>query len=187
VKSTKTRALEAAVELVGSNGLRALTHARVDARAGLPKGSTSNHFRTRAALLAGVLDWILQRELPEVGATFAPASGDELVDSLCDVLDYLTTVNRAGTTARLALFLEAAHDEQLRMAVSRGRALMEAAAVSMLARLGAADPVTAAGAIAACSEGLILHRIARHDQTDPRPIYELLVRAALAPRGSEPQ
>jgi len=86
-----------------------------------------------------------------------------------------TTVERRGR------LLEASHDEQLRAAVSRGRALMEAAAVTMLARLGAADPVTAAGAIAACSEGLILHRIARHDETDPRPVYELLVHAALSP------
>jgi AcrR family transcriptional regulator len=180
VKSTKTRALEAAVDLLGSQGLRALTHARVDARAGLPKGSTSNHFRTRAALLSGVLDWILERELPEVGAAFSPTSAAELVDALCGVLDHLTGVNRAVTTARLVLFLEASHDEQLRAAVSRGRALMEAAAVTMLARLGAVDPVTAAGAIAACSEGLILHRIARHDETDPRPVYELLVHAALS-------
>ncbi|GAB3431985.1 TetR/AcrR family transcriptional regulator [Flindersiella endophytica] len=185
MKSTKIRALEAAVDLVGSQGLRALTHARVDARAGLPKGSTSNHFRTRAALLGGVLDWILERELPQVDTALAPASAGELVDGLCEVLDYLTGVNRPATTARLALFLEAGHDEQLRTAVSRGRALMEAAAVSMLARLGAADPVTAAGAIAACSEGLILHRIARHDETDPRPIYELLVRAAFAPGQSQ--
>lgn len=184
MKSTKTRALEAAVDLLGSQGLRALTHARVDARAGLPKGSASNHFRTRAALLAGVMDWILERELPEVGAAFAPTSADELVDALCGVLDHLTRADRAVTTARLVLFLEASHDEQLRAAVSRGRTLMEAAAVSMLAKLGAADPVTAAGAIAACSEGLILHRIARHDETDPRPVFELVVRGALRSGGA---
>ena len=39
---TKVRVLEAAVELLGTEGLRSLTHARVDERAGLPKGSTSN-------------------------------------------------------------------------------------------------------------------------------------------------
>jgi hypothetical protein len=51
VASTKVRALDAAIELLGTEGLRALTHVRVDLRAGLPKGSTSNYFRTRAALL----------------------------------------------------------------------------------------------------------------------------------------
>ena len=58
VTPTKVRVLEAAVELLGTEGLRALTHARVDAQAGLPKGSTSNYFRTRAQLLIGVNDWI---------------------------------------------------------------------------------------------------------------------------------
>ncbi|WP_331458001.1 hypothetical protein [Rhodococcus opacus] len=32
----------------------------------------------------------------------------------------------------------------------------------------------------ACAEGLILHRIAREDTTDPRPAFELVVRAALS-------
>jgi hypothetical protein len=32
----------------------------------------------------------------------------------------------------------------------------------------------------ACAERLILHRIARHDDSDPRPALELVVRAALA-------
>ena len=33
----------------------ALTHRQVDARAGLPIGSTSNYFRTKAALLKGAI------------------------------------------------------------------------------------------------------------------------------------
>jgi hypothetical protein len=31
----------------------------------------------------------------------------------------------------------------------------------------------------ACSEGIILHRIARHDTTDPRPLLWVVVSAAL--------
>ena len=60
--ATKDRALEAAVELLGTDGVRALSHARVDERAGLPPGSTSNWFRTRRALLAGIVDWIAEQE-----------------------------------------------------------------------------------------------------------------------------
>ena len=90
VASTKVRALDAAIELLGTEGLRALTHVRVDLRAGLPKGSTSNYFRTRAALLTGVVDRILERELPLVGATFTPTSADDLVEALCGLFAYLT-------------------------------------------------------------------------------------------------
>jgi hypothetical protein len=32
----------------------------------------------------------------------------------------------------------------------------------------------------ACAEGLILHRIARHDDSDIRPVLNLVVRAAFA-------
>ena len=59
--STRTRALDAAIELLGTKGLRALTHARIDERAGIPRGSTSNYFRTRAQLVTGVSDWIGER------------------------------------------------------------------------------------------------------------------------------
>jgi hypothetical protein len=31
----------------------------------------------------------------------------------------------------------------------------------------------------ACGEGIILHRIARHDTTDPRPLLRVVVNAAL--------
>jgi len=172
--------VEAAVELVGTEGLRALTHARVDERAGLPKGSTSNYFRTRQALLSGVVQGIVDNEVPSVSVAFSPSSADELVDAFCALFEHLTTVNRTVTTARLVLFMEASHDAALREALSRGRAAMEGFALVAMARLGARDPRAAGIAVAACFEGLLLHRIARHDPTDPRPTFELVVRAALA-------
>jgi DNA-binding transcriptional regulator YbjK len=178
--STRARALDAAIDLVGTEGLRALTHVRVDERASLPKGSTSNYFRTRAALLSGVVDWIVEHEMPEVGPAFSPASAADVVDAMCGLFEHTTRANRTLTTARLALFMEASHDPTLREALSRGRAAMESSIVPALARLGAHDPQAAANAIAACFEGLILHRIARHDDTDPRPTFELIMRAALS-------
>ena len=184
VSPTKLRALDAAIDLVGSEGLRALTHARVDARAGLPPGSTSNYFRTRAALLSGVVDRILERELPGVGAAFSPASAADFVQALCGLFEYTTTANRTLTTARLVLFMEATHNVGLREALSRGRAAMKSSVEPVLAELGASDPQGAADAIMACFEGLILHRIARDEETDPFPTFDLLVKAALEHRPS---
>lgn len=68
----------------------------------------------------------------------------------------------------------------LREALSRGRAAMEDLAVVALARLEAREPHTARIAGAACFEGLLLHRIAGTTRTEPRPTFELVVRAALA-------
>jgi AcrR family transcriptional regulator len=182
VTSTRTRALDAAIDLLGKEGLRALTHGRVDDRAGLPKGSTSNYFRTRSALLSGVVGRLVERELPGVDVAFAPTSPDELVDAFCGLYAYTTGANRVLTTARLVLFLEGSHDPALREELSRGRAAMVSVVVPALARLGAPDAESAAHAISACFEGLLLHDIARHDDTDPRPAFELMVRAALSPR-----
>jgi DNA-binding transcriptional regulator YbjK len=179
VSSPRARALDAAIDLLATEGLRALTHARVDERAGIPRGSTSNYFRTRAALLDGVAVALGEHDRSRVGVVFAPESAAELVDGLLGLFEYLTVVARTQTTARLVLFMEASHDAALREVLNRDRAAMEAAVVAALARLGSSDPVAGAAAIAACSEGLILHRIARHDETDPRPTLDLVVRAAL--------
>jgi DNA-binding transcriptional regulator YbjK len=172
-------ALDAAIDLVGTEGLRGLTHARVDERAGLPRGSTSNYFRTWAALLAGVVDWMAEREISELSPPLCLASAADLVDTLCGFVEYAIRGNRTQTTARLVLFMEASHNAALREAMSRGRAAMESWIVPVLARLGASDPQAAADAVMACAEGFILHRIARDDDTDPRPAFELVVRAVL--------
>jgi DNA-binding transcriptional regulator YbjK len=177
--SIRERVLTAAIDLLATGGLRALTHARIDAQAGLPKGSSSNYFRTRSALIQGVSDWIVEQERRPVGAAFVPRSAAELVDAMCTLLEVTTTENRDLTTARLVLFVEASHDAGLRAALSRGRATLAEGVVSAFAEMGARHPQAAAEAVAACFEGIILHRIARHDDTDPRPVFEAVVRGAL--------
>jgi DNA-binding transcriptional regulator YbjK len=176
----KGRALDAAIELLGTEGLRALTHARVDERASLPKGSTSNYFRTRAALLNGVSDWIVELEMRQVGPSEPPLSVDALIDTTVAVIEYSTGPNRVVTTARLVLFMEASHNPVIEQGIKRGREVIESWLVPTVAELGARNPRTAAAAMMAYSEGTILHRIARHDDTDPRPGLELVARGAFA-------
>jgi hypothetical protein len=98
---------------------------------------------------------------------------------MCDLFEYVTRQNRAMTAARLVLFMEASHDSSLLDAVSRGRTAMESSVTAVMTRLSAPDPAVAAAALMACLEGLILHRVVRHDDSDPRPIIELVVNAAL--------
>lgn len=177
--SLRDRALDAAIELAGTQGLKALTHRRVDERAQLPPGSTSNYFRTRDALFSAVAEAILEREVAGMGATFAPRSVEDLVDALVALLDRTTEDQRIQTTARLVLFMEASHDVALRQTLGQGRAFLETALTSALGDLGAGDPAAAARAVMACAEGLILHRVTRHDDADIRPVLELVVRGAL--------
>jgi AcrR family transcriptional regulator len=177
--SNRQRVLDAAVDLLGREGVRALTHLRIDERAGLPKGTASNHFRTRAALLKGVGDTMVASELPEVTRAFMPATADDLVDELVALFDFMTGPNRILTSARMAMIVEASHDEELRSTLASGRAMMERTVAPAFAALGARDPQLATDALAACFEGLFLHRLARHADIDPRPVIDLVVRAGL--------
>ncbi|MET8762376.1 TetR family transcriptional regulator [Lentzea sp. NPDC004782] len=178
--SNRDRALAAAVELLGTEGLRGLTHARVDDRADLPKGSTSNYFRSRAALLDGVVDWMVRSETPQVEATFKPASPEELIDQLCHIYGFMTGPNAVMVKARMVLWVEAATNPQVRRALLRGRAAMTSMLVPALASLGVRDPLAASDAIGMCVQGLFLQQFARDEAIDPRPLLEIIVRGALA-------
>lgn len=179
----KQRSLAAAVELLGTQGVRALTHLRIDRHAGLPDGTTSNYFRTRAALLRGVGDHMLASELPEVRRALAPAGVADLVDQLVDLFEFMTGPNRVVTAARLAMIVEAGHDDELRHVLAGGRQTIEESVLPAYAALGAPDPRLAVDLLATCFEGLFLHRIARHADIDPRPVIDLVVRAGL--RGAQ--
>jgi AcrR family transcriptional regulator len=175
----RERSLRAAVTLLGSGGIRALTHGRVDEAAGLPKGSTSNHFRTRAALLEGVLAWMLDLQLSEVRPSQDVATVDDLVDLLADLFAHMTGPDRAVTAARMVLIVEAAHDDDLRSAMSTGRRTVIDALGPALERLGCPDPALAGRALAACMQGLFLAELSGIETVDARPVIELVVRGAI--------
>lgn len=179
VTPNRERALNAAIDLLGTEGLRALTHARVDEKAGLPNGSTSNYFRTRAALVTGVMEWMVEQESPVVTTAVQLTSAEDFVNQLCGLFDYMTGPNRTAVIARRVLWLEASHDAGLREILGRGRAAIAEPVVAAFARLGAPNPESAADALAACFEGLLMNHIARGGDTDPRPVLETVVRGAL--------
>ena len=177
--ATRERGLEAAVELIGAEGVRALTHARVDGRAGLPAGSTSNWFRTRRALLAGVVDWIAERERSDLDPAAMPAiTGlDELTEGLCAMADLQTGPFAARTRARYALFLELADDPELSEPLRRQRREFEQWTERIVIAIGIADPVPATRALMALADGLLLHRLTVDPELDLRPAIQRAVRA----------
>jgi DNA-binding transcriptional regulator YbjK len=176
---TRQRALEAAVELLGADGVRALSHARVDERAGLPAGSTSNWFRTRRALLGGVVDWIAERERADLDPAAIPTitGVDELIEGLCAVTELQTGPYAARTRARYALFLELAGDPELGEPLRRQRREFERWTERIVIALGIDDPVPATRALMALGDGLILHRLTVDPALQVRPAIERAVRA----------
>jgi len=177
--SNKDRAVRAAIELLGTQGVRALTHGRVDERAGLPRGSTSNYFRTRAALFDGVVEAMVTGELPAVAAAFAASGVDEFVDGLVRLFEFLTGPQKMVTAARLALYVEAGHDKSLSTALAHGRARLEQQITPAFIALGAPDPDLATQLLATVFEGMFLHVIASHAPINTRALIATTVQAAL--------
>jgi DNA-binding transcriptional regulator YbjK len=177
--ATRRRALEAAVELLGEEGVRALSHARVDERAGLPQGSTSNWFRTRRALLGGVVDWIAEHERADFDPAEMPAiTGlDGLIQGLCAMVEQQAGPFATRTRARYALFLELAGDSELGEPLRRQRREFQRWTELMVIAVGIADPGSATRALMALCDGLLLHRLTIDPGLDMRPAIERTLRA----------
>ncbi|MEL4317494.1 TetR family transcriptional regulator C-terminal domain-containing protein [Leifsonia sp. YIM 134122] len=118
-------------------------------------------------------------ELPVVASRTSPASAQEFIDGLVDLYGFLTGSNREMTAARLALFVEASHDDELRALLAEGRSRLLTTLRSQFVALGAPDPDLATQLLAVCFEGLFLHDIAGHDDIDARSVLDAIVRASL--------
>jgi len=175
----RERVLHAAVELLAEKGIRGLTHLQVDSHAALPKGSTSNIFRSRAALLLGVAQHMATREQPAVIAGFSAESADELIESLTQLFHNLVTAGRTTTTARLVLFTEAIHDSEVRDALLAGWSLLRVTVRPALVRLGSPDPDFGVQAIAVCFEGMFIQVLGRGADVSPERHLAIAVRGAL--------
>ena len=164
---------------MGEQGIRALTHARVDDRAGLPRGSTSNWFRTRAALVAGVATWLAESERADFGDGPAIETPEQLVDVLSEVIALQSGPLAARTRARFALFLEAGDDTAVLAPLLAQRRVFVEWTTALLVRIGGRSPVEAVRMLMATADGLILHRVTVDPEAAIRPVVERAVRACL--------
>lgn len=177
VSSIRKRTLDAAVNLIGVEGIRALTHGRVDAAASLPPGSTSNYFRTRAALVSGVIEWIATQErgdggLPEI------LTRDDFVEVLSRMIAIQSGPLAARTRARYALFLEA--DDEAALPLREQRKGMEAWVRGILLKIGGEAAAARTTFVMAAADGLLFHRVTVDPEAPIEPVVTSAVDAALA-------
>lgn len=117
----------AAVEVLGEKGAGGLSHRAVDRHAGLPEGSTSNHFRTRAALVDAVCRYLTDHDLAglETASSRLAAQGrmtpDAAAEGLVAVIRNWTETEAVFTAARLELFLIAHRDPAVAARLAEGR------------------------------------------------------------------
>lgn len=158
--SNRDRALHAALAIAGNQGIRALTHGRVDSTAGLPAGTTSNHFRTRTALLHATVDRLVESEQCAFSADDTLQTADDLIHALTQFICDAAGPQRNLTTARYAFFVEGFHDPHIREKLTQARHEIEVWAAQALETLGVSRPFAAAGRVLSYVDGATLHALA---------------------------
>ncbi|MFI9006425.1 TetR/AcrR family transcriptional regulator [Actinosynnema sp. NPDC053489] len=165
-----TALADAAIHVVATRGMRGLTHRAVDARAGVPPGSTSAYFRTRKALVEGVVRRLADlddADLDDAEPSYAgvavagadvPPDLDRLAEAVARVLDHWMSTARERTLARYACLLEATHHPELRGVLTHGER-PRAQARALLAALGAEDPERQGRELVAFVDGLVFDRL----------------------------
>jgi DNA-binding transcriptional regulator YbjK len=185
VTSRREVLLDAAIGVLGESGIHALTHRAVDAAAGLPPGSASNHFRTRDALLDAVVGRFATRERAnweDIAARMCPTTPQELARALAVFAQDAAGPQRTLTLARYAILVEAANRPSLRAQLTATGARVNAWFMNWLRIAGSADPQRDAPIVMNHWTGLVLHQLASPDPAfNPAAQITELVTAVVRP------
>jgi len=157
---------DAAIEVLAVGGARGLTHRAVDVAASLPPGTTSNHARTRAALLTLTLARIAELDAADGASKVTPAQNGgpplaTLAEGLAQMLHRMISDprTRQRTLARFELAFEATRRPGLRAAYDdMGRGFRDQAA-RLLAAAGSAEPHRDAWTLIAWLEGTAFYAL----------------------------
>ena len=158
----RTALLDTALELVGTQGMRGLTHRAVDTAAGVPAGSTSNYFRTREALVLGIVERFIvrEREMATGPGGEVPATSEGVAQALGRFVERAVGPDRAVTLARYAILVETAQNPALREGMALGADQVDTWALDLVTRAGSRDPDRDLGVLANYVTGLVLHELA---------------------------
>ncbi|GFG72475.1 TetR/AcrR family transcriptional regulator [Mycolicibacter senuensis] len=124
---------DTAIRLLADDGVKGVSHLKVDRKAGVPDGTTSFYFRTRSALLQAVAVRVSELDLKDLIAatraqTPAGLTADEPSGLATLVMRTATGARLIRTKARYELALQAGRDplldEALRSYGDRFRALI---------------------------------------------------------------
>ena len=158
--------LDAAIQVLGERGVRAVTHRAVDAEAGLAVGSTANCFATRESLFAAIVERVAERErraFDDRALTVCPISPAELGRTLGAFARDSADRDRALTLSRYALLVESANNPGLREHMAVTGARVSAWMSNWLRMIGSTDPDLHVHLLGNYVTGLVLHQLAIPD------------------------
>ena len=180
--------LDAAVVVLAEHGLKGLTHRGIDRAAGLPEGSSSAYFRSRAALQQAVAEHVSDQLVRDVAAlSDTLAAGDHSVDRA--VRDTGALFRRwlsrpELVLARLELTLAATRDDELATTMTAWRAQLVELVRRTLQAGGRTDDATHAATVVAALDGVLMAALLRPARQRPaflRSSLELLLGTLVEP------
>jgi AcrR family transcriptional regulator len=183
---TRERILRAALELIGREGIAAVSNRRLAQAAGVSLGSLTYHFPSQATLLRESLFLYVGEEVARLEAIAArfrarrPHPSTEEVAA--EVQRIAASADRPEQVAELELHLRASRDPALQDASRRCFAAYEGVAAAALEAFGVPDASRHAQAVVALMTGMGLQRLGGggHDASGVADALLTIVRGALA-------
>lgn len=154
--------LDAGLELIAAQGVSGLTHEALDATAHAPAGAAEELFPTREALLDGVTQRCIEREL-EMAAGSGPEiepSAEGIARAFGGFALRALGQDRTVTLARYALQAHAANSPARRALYGIGADQVDTWAIDLVGRAGSRHPERDVGIMANYVTGLVFHELA---------------------------
>lgn len=183
--SVRDRILAAALHIVGTEGVPALTNRRIAAEAGVSLGSVTYHFATQPDLLRAALVGFVAEEtvrLRDIAESYR-ANGLSVEDAAA--ITEQVARDLAFSAERIApfeLYIQAGRDPELRGAATECFAAYDDLTVTILTALDIPQPQALAPTLVATIAGLQLRRLATGDGGQDIAVAVLqLIRGAVLP------
>lgn len=185
----------AAVELLAEEGMRGVTHRRIEQRAGVSQGTVKYHYGSLEGLVTAVVEHMVDVEVasvlvvpPEL-VTSALESG-ETPDEVWHRADAVVSeiLGRPHLVrARFELYLHAATRPELQEVIGRGREQFVAKAADSLQEVvgtdDSRDAESAARMVLALVDGALLHHLSAPRPDQGTVLAEWLIGASMAAGG----
>ena len=154
--------IEAAVKIIATRGLNAVTHRAVAREAKVPLAATTYYFASKDEILKEALESLSGAEverLNKLAEEIDKLKPEETGAALAKALIGESEEGRRGWLAQFEIYLEAARHPSLRPAIEQRRAAFVALAEVTLRKAGAPDPEKRAEIAVAGINGILLDRV----------------------------
>ena len=162
----RERILAAVLEVIGSDGIPAVTNRRIAAQARVSLGSVTYHFATQPDMLRAALLRFVEQLTARLTAETARYDGlaPDLTEAAALVSEVAASLAlRSELVASFEPYLQAGRDPALREAAAECFAAYDALTITILTALGVPNAAPLAPAIVGMITGLQLRRLATGD------------------------